>query len=243
MVSPLLWAKAEPGVVTETEAVLSRLFVQVGAYAKFTNANRARAFLSSLGPVKLTSVMVEGRDLFRVRIGPLATVSEADGFLAAVVGALLLTVGAATVAALDFGLRSGRLEAEAGGLRDELSTVRGQVFEARTDASNAAAEAGLALRGAELNADVLLKATKVDGVYTADPHCEPSAQRYTRLTFAEAIEKKLAVTDLTALTMCMENELPVIVFDFATPDNIRRVINGEPVGTLITTHAEDPGAS
>jgi len=88
-----------------------------------------------------------------------------------------------------------------------------------------------------------LKATKVDGVYTADPHRVPSAQRYTRLTFAEAIEKKLAVTDLTALTMCMENELPVIVFDFATPDNIRRVINGEPVGTLITTHAEDPGAS
>ena len=96
-----------------------------------------------------------------------------------------------------------------------------------------------ALRGAELNAEVLLKATKVDGVYTADPHQEPSAQRYTRLTFAEAIEKKLAVTDLTALTMCMENDLPVIVFDFATPDNIRRVISGEPVGTLITTHAEN----
>ena len=100
-----------------------------------------------------------------------------------------------------------------------------------------------ALRGAELNAEVLLKATKVDGVYTADPHQEPTAQRFTRLTFAEAIERKLAVTDLTALTMCMENELPVIVFDFATPGNIRRVISGEPVGTLITTHAEDPGAS
>jgi len=95
-----------------------------------------------------------------------------------------------------------------------------------------------ALRGAELNAEVLLKATKVDGVYTADPHREPSAQRYTRLTFAEAIERKLAVTDLTALTMCMENDLPVIVFDFATPGNIRRVISGEPIGTLITTQEE-----
>ena len=92
-----------------------------------------------------------------------------------------------------------------------------------------------ALRGAELNAEVLLKATKVDGVYTADPHREPSAQRYTRLTFAEAIERKLAVTDLTALTMCMENNLPVIVFNFATPGNLRRVISGEPIGTLITT--------
>ena len=99
-----------------------------------------------------------------------------------------------------------------------------------------------ALRGAELNAEVLLKATKVDGVYTADPHQEPTAQRFTRLTFAEAIKRKLAVTDLTALTMCMENELPVIVFDFATPGNIRRVISGESVGTLITTHAEVPGA-
>lgn len=91
-----------------------------------------------------------------------------------------------------------------------------------------------ALRGAELNADVLLKATKVDGVYTADPHRDPTAVRYGRLTFAEAIEKQLAVTDLTALTMCMENNLPIVVFDFRTPGNIKRVIDGEPIGTMIT---------
>lgn len=77
----------DAGVVTELAVVLSRLFVQAGAYAQYTNANRARAFLSSLGLVKLTSVMVEGRDLFRVRIGPLSTVAEADGFLEAVVNA------------------------------------------------------------------------------------------------------------------------------------------------------------
>ncbi len=98
-----------------------------------------------------------------------------------------------------------------------------------------------ALRGAELNADVLLKATKVDGVYTADPHTDPTAKRYTRLTFAEAIEKQLAVTDLTALTMCMENNLPVIVFEFGTAGNIRRVIGGEQIGTMITTHADGGG--
>ncbi len=91
-----------------------------------------------------------------------------------------------------------------------------------------------ALRGAELNADVLLKATKVDGVYTSDPLLDPSAKRYTQITFAEAIEKQLAVTDLTALTMCMENKLPVIVFDFGTAGNIKRVIDGERIGTLIT---------
>ena len=90
-----------------------------------------------------------------------------------------------------------------------------------------------ALRGAELNAEVLLKATKVDGVYSADPNVDPKAQRYTRLTFSEAIERKLGVMDLTALTMCMENKLPVIVFDFKTPGNIRRVMAGDQIGTVV----------
>jgi len=91
-----------------------------------------------------------------------------------------------------------------------------------------------ALRGTELGADVLLKATKVDGVYTADPAKDPTATRYERLTFAEAVEKQLGVMDLTALTMCMERNLPVVVFDFKVPGNIRRVFEGAPVGTLLT---------
>ena len=90
-----------------------------------------------------------------------------------------------------------------------------------------------ALRGAELNAEVLLKATKVDGVYSADPNVDPHARRYTRLSFSEAIERKLGVMDLTALTMCMENKLPVIVFDFKTPGNIRRVMAGDQIGTVV----------
>jgi uridylate kinase len=95
-----------------------------------------------------------------------------------------------------------------------------------------------ALRGAELNADVLLKATKVDGVYSSDPVTDPEAVRYTRLTFAESIEKQLGIMDLTAQTMCMENDLPVIVFDFKTPGNIRRVVAGDQVGTLISCTAQ-----
>ena len=91
-----------------------------------------------------------------------------------------------------------------------------------------------ALRGTELGADILLKATKVDGVYSSDPHRDRDAKRYDRLTFSEAIEKKLGVMDLTALTMCMEQNLPVIVFDFKVPGNIRRVVQGEPIGTEIT---------
>ncbi|MHC5003625.1 MAG: amino acid kinase family protein, partial [Planctomycetota bacterium] len=90
------------------------------------------------------------------------------------------------------------------------------------------------LRATELNADALLKATKVDGVYDADPMVHESARRYEQLTFSEALEKQLGVMDLTALTMCMEHHLPVIVFEFKARGNIRRVIEGESIGTLVT---------
>ncbi len=91
-----------------------------------------------------------------------------------------------------------------------------------------------ALRATELEAEILLKATKVDGVYTADPNKDPSAKRYKTLTFSEALTKKLAVMDLTALTMCQEHRIPVLVFDFKRRGNIRKVIEGEPIGTRLT---------
>ena len=90
------------------------------------------------------------------------------------------------------------------------------------------------LRAIELGADILLKATKVDGVYDADPNVDASATRFDRLTFSEAISKKLGVMDLTALSMCMEHDLPVVVFNFKTHGNICRVIAGESIGTLVT---------
>lgn len=89
------------------------------------------------------------------------------------------------------------------------------------------------LRAIELGAEVLLKATKVDGIYTADPRRDPAAKRYESLQFSEALEKKLGVMDLTAMTMCMEHSLPVVVFDYRTAGNIRRVIAGERVGTHV----------
>lgn len=89
------------------------------------------------------------------------------------------------------------------------------------------------LRAIELGAEVLLKATKVDGIYTADPRRDPAAKRYESLQFSEALEKKLGVMDLTAMTMCMEHSLPVVVFDYRTTGNIRRVIAGERVGTHV----------
>jgi uridylate kinase len=90
-----------------------------------------------------------------------------------------------------------------------------------------------ALRATELECEVVLKATKVDGVYSADPNKHSGATRFTELTFAEAIEKQLAVMDLTALAMCQERRLPVVVFDYKVSGNIRRVVQGERIGTLI----------
>ena len=94
-----------------------------------------------------------------------------------------------------------------------------------------------AMRATELGCDILLKATKVDGVYTADPHKDPSATRYKSLTFREAIEKQLEVMDMTALTMCQEQNIPVLVFDFKARGNIRKVIEGEDIGTLLSVES------
>ncbi len=90
-----------------------------------------------------------------------------------------------------------------------------------------------ALRARELGCEVLLKATKVDGVYSADPRKDAAATRYDRLTFKDVLSKNLAVMDMTAFTMCQEGNVPIIVFDYLRPGNIRRIVQGEPLGTLI----------
>lgn len=89
------------------------------------------------------------------------------------------------------------------------------------------------LRAIEIQADVVLKGTRVDGVYTADPEKDPSAKRYSELTFQEAYEKNLNVMDMTAFTLCMENGLPIIVFDMNKPGNLLKILEGEKAGTLI----------
>ena len=92
-----------------------------------------------------------------------------------------------------------------------------------------------ALRALELDCQVILKATKVDGVYSADPRKDPHAKRFDTLTFTDAITKNLKVMDMTAFTMCQERDLPIVVFDYKTPGNIKRVVQGEQLGTLVTT--------
>ncbi|MBM4344726.1 MAG: UMP kinase [Deltaproteobacteria bacterium] len=90
-----------------------------------------------------------------------------------------------------------------------------------------------ALRAAEIEAEIILKATKVDGIYDADPRKDPNATRFAQLTHMDALQRRLAVMDSTALSLCMDNKLPIIVFDLHTAGNILRVVQGEAVGTLV----------
>ncbi|MCO5239732.1 MAG: UMP kinase [Chitinophagaceae bacterium] len=89
------------------------------------------------------------------------------------------------------------------------------------------------LRAIEIKADVILKGTRVDGIYSADPEKNPSATKYETISFRECIDKNLKVMDMTAFTLCMENKLPIIVFDMNKPGNLLKVVNGEKVGTLV----------
>jgi uridylate kinase len=98
-----------------------------------------------------------------------------------------------------------------------------------------------ALRAAELGAEVLLKATQVDGVYSGDPLQDPAARRYDRLTYVEVINRHLRVMDATAVTLCWENHLPIVVFKLREPGNILRAIQGEPIGTVIAEQSHDTG--
>jgi uridylate kinase len=107
------------------------------------------------------------------------------------------------------------------------------IFVAGTGNPYFTTDTAAALRAVEIGADVLLKATKVDGVYDADPVTNPGARRYDRLDYADLLRDQLKVLDAAAVSLCMENDLPIIVFDLNQPDNIARVAAGDPVGTLI----------
>ena len=91
-----------------------------------------------------------------------------------------------------------------------------------------------ALRATELSVDAVLKATKVDGIYSADPREDPSARRFEHLTFREAIQRELKVMDQTAFTLCMENNMPIMVFNMFVDGNMERAVRGENIGTWVT---------
>jgi uridylate kinase len=108
------------------------------------------------------------------------------------------------------------------------------IFGAGTGNPYFTTDTAAALRAIEIEADVILKGTRVDGIYTADPEKDPAATKFDEISFADVLSKRLNVMDLTAFTLCQENELPIIVFDMDTPGNLEKVLDGQPMGTLVS---------
>ncbi len=114
-----------------------------------------------------------------------------------------------------------------------LEKGRVVIFGAGTGNPYFTTDTAASLRAMEIGAEVILKGTKVDGVYSADPKKDPRETKYTELSYIEVLQKGLQVLDATATSLCMDNNLPIIVFDLTTPGNIKRVISGEAIGTIV----------
>ena len=115
-----------------------------------------------------------------------------------------------------------------------LEKGRVVVFGAGTGNPYFSTDTAAALRAMEIKAEVILKGTKVDGIYDADPMIHPEASRFDKISYLQVLEHGLKVMDATAISLCMDNRLPIVVFNLRTPGNIRRAIAGEPVGSLVT---------
>ena len=115
-----------------------------------------------------------------------------------------------------------------------LEKRRVVIFSAGTGSPYFTTDSAAALRANEISADVILKGTRVDGIFTADPEKDPTATKYDNITFDEVISKNLNVMDMTAFTLCRENNLPIIVFDINTPGNLARILSGEKLGTFVS---------
>jgi uridylate kinase len=114
-----------------------------------------------------------------------------------------------------------------------LEKGRVVVFAAGTGNPYFTTDTAAALRAMEMKADVILKATKVDGIYTADPVKHADATRFETITYLQVLERRLEVMDATAISLCMDNRLPIIVFNLLTPGNMKRAVMGEPIGTTV----------
>lgn len=119
-----------------------------------------------------------------------------------------------------------------------LEKGRVVIFAGGTGNPYMTADTAGALRAIEINADVLLMSkNKVDGIYTADPRKDPSAKKYDKITYLEALNKRLKIMDATALSLCLDNKLPIIVFDLEAPDSLQKVVLGESIGTLVSSES------
>jgi len=115
-----------------------------------------------------------------------------------------------------------------------LEKKRVVIFAAGTGNPYFTTDTAAALRAMEIKAEVILKGTRVNGVYTADPMLDPHATKYPTISYLQVLERQLKVMDATAISLCMDNKLPIVVFDLREPGNIRRVVMGEPIGTTVS---------
>ena len=115
-----------------------------------------------------------------------------------------------------------------------LEKGRVVIFAAGTGNPYFTTDTAAALRAMEMKADVILKGTKVDGIYTADPMLDKDATKYEAISYLQVLERQLKVMDATAISLCMDNKLPIVVFNLRVPGNIRRVVLGEPIGTTVS---------
>jgi uridylate kinase len=189
-----------------------------------------------------TGVVIGGGNLFRGLAGSAKGMDRATadsmGMLATVINALALQdalekhgVSTRVVTAIEM-----RAVAEPFIRRRairHLEKGRVVVFAAGTGNPYFTTDTAAALRAMELRAEIILKATKVDGVYTADPVLDKTARRYDRISYIEVLERGLKVMDATAISLCMDNNLPIVVFNLRQAGNVRRVVMGEPVGTVV----------
>ena len=114
-----------------------------------------------------------------------------------------------------------------------LEKGRVVIFGAGTGNPFFTTDSAASLRAVEIDADVILKGTRVDGIYTADPERDPNAERFDRITFSEVFQRGLKVMDMPAFTLCNENNLPIVVFDMNKPGNLQRIVEGESIGTVV----------
>lgn len=195
-----------------------------------------------------TSVVIGGGNLFRgvaaSAKGMDRSTADSMGMLATVINALALQdalerhgISTRVTSALEM-----RAVAEPFIRRRairHLEKGRVVIFAAGTGNPYFTTDTAAALRAMEIRAEVILKGTKVDGIYTADPMLEPQARRYTQISYLEVLERQLKVMDATAISLCMDNKLPIVVFNLRVPGNVGRVVRGEPVGTTVSHERSD----
>ncbi len=230
-------------------AALRRVLVKISGEALGPRGLRAASLDALTGEIRSAAaagtgigVVLGGGNLLRARDLDLPRVprpvQDRMGMLATVVNALALAASLRAAGQPAEVFTATPMTGVAAPFRREEVTARlaaGEVvlLAGGTGHPYFSTDTAAALRALEIGAEALLKATKVDGVYSADPVDNPAAVRYDEITYDEVLARRLGVMDLTAITLCRENRLPVIVFDMTVPGNLRRAVAGERVGTRV----------